>query len=143
MSGPNFDPVKLSTDVANLCKEVADIQAMITGKEGFKISEVVEAVDALAEVAGNFVPRIAALENMVAPLVPLIPLLEKLLAGESAGIGATQTAGVVIPAEEIGTFSDGEAVALESREPVAEMNPAPGPGEAVQEQNSDKPQGTA
>jgi len=134
MSGPNFDPVKLSADVAGLCKEVADIQAMITGKDGFKVSEVVEALDALGRVVGDFVPRVSQLEAIIAPLLPLIPVLERQFAGESAGVGAAQTEGVVIPAEEIGKYSDPAPVALESREPVTEMKQDAEPGSEVNEQ---------
>jgi len=117
-SQANFNPGKLTVDVADLCKQVADLQAIVTGKEGFKVSEIVEALDALGRVVGDFLPRVANIETMIAPLVPLIPVLEKQFSGESAGEGHTIATGVVIPAEEIGTFSD-TPVAIESRDPPA------------------------
>lgn len=118
----NFDPVGLATDVARLGKELSDIKHMFSGDAKFQVSELLEAVNAALEVAANFVPRLQELERIIAPFIPLIPLLEKQLAGEVAGEGATLTASVTIPADQLGKFSDAPVV-LESRVAV-ETNPS-------------------
>ncbi len=134
-SQANFNPAQLTVDVANLCKQVADIQAIITGKSDFKISEIVEGLDAIGRVVGDFVPRVQQLEMLIGPLLPLIPVLEKQFAGESAGIGASASEGVVIPSEEIGRYSDPAPVVLESRDPP--------PADTVQDHNPDPIPATA
>lgn len=103
----NFDPAKMTADVANLVKQVADLEAVITGKTGLNVSsitEVVEAADAAARLVGDFVPQLARIEQLIGPLLPIIPALVADYSGEIAGEGATISSGVVIPPEEIGKY---------------------------------------
>ena len=108
----NFDPVKLAADVANLCREVEDLKAIITGKADFNfgaLKEVMEAAEAAARVAGNFLPEVDRIDALVRPLMPLIPLVGAIqadYAGEVAGVGGTLEAGQVIPSSELGTHSN-------------------------------------
>lgn len=108
----NFDPKALALDVANLLLEVADLRAMITGQRPFNLKDVAEVGEAGLEVAANFIPRLANIEAILAPLIPILPKLQEMFAGEIAGVGETQKLALsgdtaaVIPAEQLGHYEN-------------------------------------
>lgn len=66
--------------------------------------------------------RLKVLEEGFEKLLPILPLLRKNLDGEVAGNGASETAGVVIPASELGEYIhlDKTSAATEARTAASE-----------------------
>lgn len=65
--------------------------------------------------------KVGALESFISEKVlPLIPLLQEKNAGQVAGEGATAAEGVIIPATELGAYS-------EAPKPEGESEQAPAP----------------
>ena len=108
MSGQNFDPAKLVNDVESLLHDVAKIKAAIFDGGSLNVSDIVYTGEDALTLGGDFLPRLETIENIIAPLIPIIPKITDLFAGDVAGTGATTLNGVVIPSEEIGKYQQPE-----------------------------------
>ena len=108
MSGQNFDPAKLVNDVESLLHDVAKIKAAIFDGGSLNVSDIVYTGEDALTLGGDFLPRLETIENIIAPLIPIIPKITDLFAGDVAGTGATTLNGVVSPSEEIGKYQQPE-----------------------------------
>lgn len=82
-------------------KDVISRLEALEQKVGGEVREVA------ADTYSGFEARINRIELAMERLEKLLPILEAKVAGQLAGVGAAESEGVVIPAAEIGAYSNG------------------------------------
>lgn len=96
----NFDPAKASAAITDLCGRVQEIENVLVAG-GVPLEAGVGAANDVLKIVEEFVPRLDAIEDVISLLLPILPVLQKMVMGEVAGTGETALQNITLPASEL------------------------------------------